>query len=116
MSIWLHYGDTHGAELKLTVKYIDLPVLCHEIRHSLYTCEQVIRNVRSKPNQEVSVLFIRSRLRAINCCRFKLKTFFSLCGLWLVFVCYKTVSLKNAVYKGSVNLGFTSSFLLEDES
>jgi hypothetical protein len=55
---------------------------------SLYThYEQVLRTVRSRSelNQEVLVLFIRTRIQAINCSSLELKVFFFLWDLWLVF-------------------------------
>jgi hypothetical protein len=60
--------------------------------------EQVIRNVSSKMNREVSVLFIRSRLHALLCFSFELKMSFSLWSVWLVFKCYQIFALKNAVH------------------
>jgi hypothetical protein len=99
------------CDIHRPTRFVRNVVLCHEISHSLYTySQQVLRNVGSKSNREVPVLFTRYRLRAMKCCRLELKIFFSLWGLWLVFVCYQIVSLKDAVHhrrKGRVNLCFT---------
>jgi hypothetical protein len=43
--------------------------------HSITYFERDLRNIR-RPNLQVSVLFIRSRLRALNYCSLGLKTFF----------------------------------------
>jgi hypothetical protein len=81
------------------------------LEYSFHTCfEQILRNVKSKPNREVSVMFIRNRLRTINCSRVELKMFISLGGLWLVFEWYQIVALKDTVHhrgKGTITIRFT---------
>jgi hypothetical protein len=70
----------------------------------------VLRNVRSEANWEVSVLCIRSRLRAVNSSSLELKIF-SLWGLWLVSEWYQIVAWKDVVHhrgKGTITLGFTT--------
>jgi hypothetical protein len=70
----------------------------------------MLRNVRSKPNWEVSILLIRSWMQAINCSSLELNVSFSLWGPWLIFKCYRIVTLKDAVHhrgKGRITLGST---------
>jgi hypothetical protein len=80
------------------------------LEYSFYTqFEHVLRNVRSEPIREVSVLFIRSRTQAISCSSLKLKMVSSLWDLWLVFECCQIVALKNAMHhreKGTITLSF----------
>jgi hypothetical protein len=50
---------------------------------ALYTCsDRNYRNFRSRPKQTVLVLFVRSRMRAINCCILELKMFFLAFGIY----------------------------------
>jgi hypothetical protein len=57
-------GILHSHRLETLKSYMNIT----RSEYSHYTCyEEVLRNVRSKSNTEISVLFIWSRLRAINC-------------------------------------------------
>jgi hypothetical protein len=69
------------------------------LEYSLYIYfEHVLRNAVSKPNCEVSVLSIKSIMRAVYCSSLEFSMLFSFRGLWPVFDCYQTVALKGAVY------------------
>jgi hypothetical protein len=59
-------------------------------RLASYTCfERTLRNIRSEPDREVSVLFSRSRMQAMNS-SLEWNMFFSFGGLWLVFCLYQS--------------------------
>jgi hypothetical protein len=73
--------------------------------------EQVLRNFRSEPDQEVLVVYIRSRLWTINCSSLEINMFFWVWGLWLVFGSYQISALQDAMpHRGKetvITLGFT---------
>jgi hypothetical protein len=80
-----------------TLRHIPEDGILHSHGRENLKSYKILTNARSKPNREVSALFIRSRLRDINCSGSELKMFVSLWGLWLVSECYQIVALKDAV-------------------
>jgi hypothetical protein len=75
-------GISHLKENIWTISYTVVRIKMQNIKIP-YTCfERNLRNVTSEPDREVSVLFIRSRMQAINWSNLELNILFSLWCLW----------------------------------
>jgi hypothetical protein len=77
--------------------------------------EQVLRHVRSKPKCNVSVLIVRSGMRATDCSSFELIHFSGVYGFF--FECYQIFALRDAVHhrgKGTTTLGSSKRSLQGD--